>query len=96
MKTTITITIDTEVLFGIKERKENISGTINRLLKEYLNIKEDMSKIKKEKIIDDLNKKKIEIIKIEERLSNLNKDEERKKKEDIEKYGVPFKFPNQR
>lgn len=92
MKTTITITIDSEILYELKEKTDNISGTINKLLREFINLKEtDLNKTT-EKVENEINKKKAEIIKMQERLDKIKRDEEKKKKEDIEKYGVPFKL----
>lgn len=95
MKTTITITIDTEILYELKEKTDNISGTINKLLKEFINLKELKIDKTKEKVEIELIKKKAEVMKIEERLENLKKDEIKKEKEEIEKHGIPFKLPCQ-
>jgi len=56
MKSTITITVDTELALAIKGRGVNLSGLINNFLKDYILLPEPNGDEKHEKILEALKK----------------------------------------
>lgn len=76
MKTNINVTVDTEVLLALKSRKVNISGTINDILSQYLEIKQDTNPIEtKKKILEALKENMEKEIEEEMKIEETAKEE---------------------
>ena len=81
MKSTTTITIDTEVLIMAREKYLNISKFCNEALKEYLNVKNN----EKKDIDEEIKKVSIQLAKLREmKEAKEKKEKEDKKKEEFE------------
>lgn len=79
MKSTVTITMDTEILLDLRKERLNLSGIINSLLKEYVqNSQEKNKKDVKYLLIDGL-KKRIAELEKEKKEMRLKKEENKTK-----------------
>jgi len=87
MKSTISITLDAEIILELRKRKENISGVINSFLVNYLELNKKKIPDKIEQLKEDILKNKAELALKEKTLKELNKKE-------INERGIPFKIGN--
>jgi len=81
MKTTISITIDGEILRKAKKRTPNMSQTIAELLEGWCKIPmEELEQKESQKLKDELTSKTAEMMEMQKQLDKLKKEEDKKKK----------------
>ena len=80
MKTYLTITVDIDVLVEAKAKIGNLSGTINEMLKTWVNLPKEDLPDDKDKLKNLLAIKSAEIEGFKKQLSKLDKKEEQSKK----------------
>lgn len=80
MKVTRQITIDSEVLLKAKMKTNNVSGTINELLRNWVETSADEAvRTEKEKIKSELELLKVEMAKKQKEIDDMKKKEEDRK-----------------
>jgi len=84
MKSTATISLDTEILIASKQSKVNLSGLINTFLKDYFELKEEV--LEERYAEEQINTLKLKKIHLESQIEAIKKDEEKKKRDDAKKY----------
>ena len=87
MKTTISITMDTDVLIGMQERTDNLSGTVGELCKAFIRQNPES------KDMTENQRTKVENAKLRAEMAALQKElTEKQKKEEanevVESHGV--------
>ena len=91
MKSQTNITLDTNVLLAIRERKINISGLINEYLKEFLNLKAEKNEVKLEQLNSEILKQETEILEKKKIREETEKEIEKHKGEIIDERGILWK-----
>ena len=92
MKIQKTITIDLEVFLELREKKINLSETLNNYLIEFLKIKKEKAETKEEKIKEEVLKLETSILNKKKLLEDITLTKEKGQKETNEKEGVLIDF----
>ena len=79
MKSTVTITLDTDVINAVRLEKINLSGVVNDFLKSYLKVKKAETSENPFKLIKDIEETRAKLVGLEREKLDFDKKQKKNK-----------------
>lgn len=91
MKTTVTMSIDVDLVAELRARRVKISPLVNNFFKSYLDKKEPRKANEKAEVIEELAILKVQLRSLEDKRDKIEKEEDEEEKERRNNWVTPVK-----